>query len=130
MTPIEMLSDARRLNPRIRYALRKQTAENGGAVLGAFCNKAGGFIPVAVETGPNTGRWESMPAGYLEIDGKAVGIEPENWKENRVVASRNAQLAPACSPPRVRQNQSLIQRGHLGSMFAMPGIGYQRGALP
>lgn len=86
MTPQEFLAQARKDNPMLRYALRTYPAagpggdpETGGAVLGAFCTNAGGFIPVAIETAP--GFWERMPNGYLEIDGKAVGIEPENWVE-------------------------------------------------
>jgi hypothetical protein len=81
MTAAEFIADARRRNPGIRYAIRRQRAAHGGAVLGAFCTNAGGFIPVAVETGPGTGRWSLMPPGYLEIDGKAAGIEPINWHE-------------------------------------------------
>lgn len=81
MKPAEMLLDARKNNPKIRYALRRDGTADGGAVLGAFCTNAGGFIPVACETGPGTGCWNRMPPGYLEIEGKAVGIEPINWHE-------------------------------------------------
>ncbi len=81
MTPDVMIATARKDNPTIRYALRVEPNADGGAVLGAFCTNAGGFVPVATESGRNTGQWSKMPPGYLEIDGKAVGIDPENWRE-------------------------------------------------
>ncbi len=82
MNSAEMLQMVRKDNPKIRYALRIEPHANGGAVLGAWCRNAGGFIPVALETRAGSGRWESMPVGYLEIDGVAVGIDPSLWLEN------------------------------------------------
>ena len=81
LKPHEMLRLARLDNPRIRYALRKNPGAKGESVLGAFCTNAGGFIPVAIETERDSGYWDKLPYGYLEIDGKAVGIEAENWQE-------------------------------------------------
>jgi hypothetical protein len=87
LTPANYLAEARKNNPKIRYALRKEPAVSGGGVLGAFCTNAGGFIPVAFESEKNGGIWTVLigngksTGGFLEIDGKAVGIEPENWQE-------------------------------------------------
>lgn len=81
LTPENMLNVARQDNPTIRYTLRVEPCVDGGAVLGAFCKNAGGFIPVAIETHKGSCQWTRLPNSYLEIDGKAVDIEPEKWKE-------------------------------------------------
>lgn len=81
MTPAEYLADARRLNPKLRYALRKEPDAHGCAVLGAFDVKNGSFVAVANEIRRGSGFWTKVRPVLLEIDGVIAGSDPAEWEE-------------------------------------------------
>lgn len=81
-TPEQMLGLARQLNPGKRFALRKYPdGFTGGAVLGAWNDRASGFVPAAIERGPDSGVWDRGPGVSAEIDGVTPGADPADWEE-------------------------------------------------